>query len=91
VSEEEETRQGWGEVLDFYGHTEGAVMAFARERLACLSHTDSDIAPSNDTALPREKDEVVELVKSGPPSNRIDLVFMVPPPTIKIFESYLIY
>lgn len=68
-----------GEVLDFYGHTEAAVMAFARERLPCLAHADSVAVaapPAAAAADPANKDEILELVKSGPPGNRIDLVFM---------------
>jgi hypothetical protein len=70
-----------GEVLDFYGHTEAAVMAFARERLPCLAHADSVAVAAPPAAAaaadPANKDEILELVKSGPPGNRIDLVFMV--------------
>jgi hypothetical protein len=68
-------------VLDFYGHTEGAVLAHARERLACLAHAqslvDSVLTQPDVVATDEVKDEIVELVKSGPPGNRIDLVFMV--------------
>jgi hypothetical protein len=77
VGEDEASR---GEVLDFYGHTEAAVMAFARERLPCLAHADFiAVAPPPAAADsdPANKDEILELVKSGPPGNRIDLVFMV--------------
>ncbi|ELR10891.1 IgA Peptidase M64 protein [Acanthamoeba castellanii str. Neff] len=76
VGEDEASR---GEVLDFYGHTEAAVMAFARERLPCLAHADfTAVAPPPAAADsdPANKDEILELVKSGPPGNRIDLVFM---------------
>lgn len=66
----------WGEVLDFYGHTEQAVLDFARQRLACLANVESPlVTPAVQQA--EEADEIFELIKSGPPGNRIDLVFMV--------------
>lgn len=76
IPEEEQSK--WGQILDFYGHTEVAVMNFARSRLLCLVHADlSRTSITGASNAVEQKDEIIELVKSGPPSNRIDLVFMV--------------
>ena len=66
----------FGEIVDFYGLSVEVVWANAEAQFPCvLKAVPHRVEPPTSPLA----DEIVQLVASGPPSNRIDLVFMVRP------------
>lgn len=69
---DEELEARFGVIVDFFGNEVSAVWDYAVSKLPCLNGTTHSLSPGLPLA-----DDIQLLVDSGPPSNRIDIVFMV--------------
>eukprot|EP01088_Endostelium_zonatum_P002608 TRINITY_DN1324_c0_g3_i1.p1 TRINITY_DN1324_c0_g3~~TRINITY_DN1324_c0_g3_i1.p1 ORF type:complete len:605 (-),score=137.64 TRINITY_DN1324_c0_g3_i1:201-2015(-) len=73
--EDEQLQQSFGKLYDFFGPSKSQVYSFAHSHLPPLCRLSSP-PPSTPSSPSSTMDEIHLLIDSGPPSNRIDLVFM---------------
>lgn len=76
VAEEHEPVEEFGEIIELYGRVPAIVERFAVTDAGCKSLREPTAPSLEDDSAKAEADEIVLLIESGPPSNRIDIVFM---------------